>query len=481
MKKSFSKYYFKENVLDNWDEIKQKYPNIQNAIELMDKINKAGFEALMVGGVVRDLVLGNEPNDVDITTDAIPDQIEKIFGKVIDIGQNKKMGVSVVPYKGENYEIATYRKDQFNDLSKGKGADTVELTTSFKDDTSRRDFKINQLGIDKDGNIIDNWGGLKDIKNKVISTVGDPNLRFKEDQIRSLRAVRFSSRLGFTISPETIEAMKQNAPEITKVAPERITKELMKMAEQSGPAFAEAIITMDKVGLLQYILPEIFKMHELEHNKEFHPETDDEGKHTVFGHVIQALRSQPLKDSILNLSVLMHDVGKINTQSIDDQGFIHYLRHAQEADKLIDQIADRLKFDNETRRKIQFAAINHMKAHEILAMSNSKIAELMNNDAFDILIKVAEADARARGKLFDDVEWQKILSKINDIAIKFKDKKAKDAVKKVVNGNWVMGLKGITKPGPEVGRIINTTVDWIIDSGIDMNDTKAIEDYIKSI
>nr|MDD5651406.1 hypothetical protein [Candidatus Nanoarchaeia archaeon] len=150
-------------------------------------------------------------------------------------------------------------------------------------------------------------------------------------------------------------------------------------------------------------------------------------------------------------------------------------------DKLIDQIADRLKFDNETRTKIQFAAINHMKIHEFLDMSNSKIAELMNNDAFDILIKVAEADARARGKLFDDVEWQKILSKINDIAIKFKDKKAKDAVKKVVNGNWVMGLKGITKPGPEVGRIINTTVDWIIDSGIDMNDTKAIEDYIKSI
>ncbi|MDD5651691.1 MAG: CCA tRNA nucleotidyltransferase, partial [Candidatus Nanoarchaeia archaeon] len=362
---NLKKYYFNKSI--NWEHYFNNNCELKYALEIMKKLNEAGYKSYIVGGAIRDIIMGNNPSDIDLTTNAYPSDIEKVFGRTISVGKSREMGISVVPYKGYNFEVSTFRTDLYTDLTKGNGANSVNLTRSLKKDISRRDYKINQLLADVNGNIIDISGGLKDIKNKVISTVGDPNLRFKEDQIRSLRAVRFSSRLGFTISPETIEAMKQNAPEITKVAPERITKELMKMAEQSGPAFAEAIITMDKVGLLQYILPEIFKMHELEHNKEFHPEGN------VFQHTIEALKSQELKDPIINLSVLMHDVGKINTQSVDDQGFIHYLRHAQEADKLIDQIADRLKFDNETRTKIQFAAINHMKIHEFLDMSNSKI------------------------------------------------------------------------------------------------------------
>jgi tRNA nucleotidyltransferase/poly(A) polymerase len=473
----FNEYYFKESI--NWQEYVKDNEELKYALEIMKKLEDAGYESLLVGGFVRDLLMGKPSSDIDITTNATPNEVEKVFGRVIDIGKNKSMGVSVVPYKGFQYEIATYRTDAYDDLNKGKGADAVQLVKSFKDDAARRDFRINSLGINYKGEVIDHHGGLKDIENKVISSVGDPDLRFKEDEVRSLRGVRFASRFDFNISPETIEAMKKHAPEIAKVSSERINKELRKMASGTGKQFARAIEIMDEVGLLKYILPEIAKMHDFKHSEIHHPEgkRDKDGDPTVFGHTIEALKTQPLKDDIINLSVLFHDLGKIETHSIDDEGFHRYLGHAMEADHIIDDIAKRLKFDNDTKKKIQFAAINHMKMHDLLKMSNNKIAQLMDNDAFDILVKVAEADAKARGKLFDKQGWQKIIDKIDEIAERFQDHKAIESIKKIVNGNLVMQLRNL-KGGPEVGRIINKTVEWILDNGIDLNDTKEIENFI---
>jgi hypothetical protein len=201
---------------------------------------------------------------------------------------------------------------------------------------------------------------------------------------------------------------------------------------------------------------------------------------TVFDHTIESLKTLDIEDDIIGLAVLFHDIGKTVTHTVDEKGIHRYLGHAQEADKLIDDLSARLKLDNDTKKKIQFAAINHMKFHNFLDMSNSKIAQLMDNDAFDILMAVAEADAKARGKLFDDKEWQKIVDKINELKEKFKDRKAIEAIKKVVNGNLVMNLRGL-KGGPEVGKIINQTVDWVLDKNIDINDTEKIKDYILKI
>jgi len=474
----FDEHYFKESI--DWNEYTKDNEELKYALDIMKKLKDSGYESLIVGGFARDLIMGRPGNDIDITTNASPDQVEKVFGKVIDIGKNKAMGVSVVPYKGYQYEIATYRTDAYEDLTKGKGADKVKLVTSFKDDASRRDLTINQLGINSDGEIIDHFGGLEDLKNKVISTVGDPNLRFKEDQVRSLRTARFASRFDFNISPETIEAMKKNAPEIAKVSRERIYKELNKMAEGSGPQFARAIEILNDTGLLKYILPEIAKLAELEHSKDHHPEKDKDGKHTVLAHVIEALKSNPLKDRLINLSILFHDVGKSVTHELDAEGIHRYFGHAQEADKIIDDLAKRLTMDLKTKKTIQFAAINHMKMHDLLKISNNKIAQLMDNDAFDILVKVSEADAKSRGKLFDAKGWQKIIDKIAELTERFKDRKAIEAIKKVVNGNWVMQLTGL-KGGPEVGRIINTTVEWILDNSIDINNNEAIGKFIKDL
>jgi tRNA nucleotidyltransferase/poly(A) polymerase len=268
----------------------------------MKKIQDLGYEALIVGGFVRDLLMGKPSDDIDLATNAPEEVLEKNFD-TIDIGKNKQFGVSVIKYKGQTYEVAQYRKDLYGDLEKGKGADKVEIAKDFKDDSSRRDFTINALGIDGDGNIVDHHGGLKDIDKKVIAAVGDADIRFKEDEVRQLRGIRFASRMGFEISPETIEAMKKHAPEISKVAPERITKELRKIAKAGGKQLADAIVLMDKVGILQYILPEIAKMKELEHSPEHHPEGN------VFQHTLEALRTSDIKDDVVNVALLFHDLG----------------------------------------------------------------------------------------------------------------------------------------------------------------------------
>jgi tRNA nucleotidyltransferase/poly(A) polymerase len=469
----FDEFYFQEAKLEGWDKIKTSNPEIRNAIEILDKINAAGFEALMVGGVVRDLVLGNSPNDVDITTNATPDQIEKIFGRTIDIGKNKAMGVTVIPFKGENYEIATYRKDMYTGGEGGKGADKVELTTSFKDDASRRDFTINQLGIDKDGNIIDHHGGLDHIEKKVIAAVGDPNLRFKEDEVRVLRGIRFASRLGFDIDKETLEAMKSHAPEIKKVAQERILKELTKMAEQSGDRFANAIIMLKDIGMLKHILPEIDVMDKYEHSAEHHPEGN------VFKHTIAALKSYKGKDPAVNFGILFHDIGKPESYK-NDEGKHTYHGHAGMSRRTLESLASRLHMDNDLRDAVIFAAENHMKFHDIQKMSTSTVAQMMQSPYWNILVQVAEADAKARGEKFDPEDWEKTIGKTKDIESKFAGKKAIESIKKVVNGKWVMQLRGING-GPEVGRVINQTVQWILDNEIDVNDKEKIENYIKSL
>lgn len=485
-----SVYITEDNKISGWKDYVNRIPMLKTGVEIITRLEKEGGEgakAYIVGGAVRDIVTGEkEPDDIDIATNVPIEKIEQIFGKSHDIGANKDFGIVIVSLDGEDFEVANFRAD--GTYSDGRRPDSVEIVMDFKTDAGRRDFTINAMGVDKDGNILDYFDGQKAIKDKVIQTVGDPEQRFGEDYIRMLRAVRFGSRLGFQISDGTMKAIQKLASNIIPkkkkegeskedylkrkgVSGERIYKELKKMAEQEGPKFAEAIKMLDASGMLQYILPEVVKMKEFKHAEEHHPEGD------VWEHTLAALAASPAKDPIINLAILLHDVGKIKSHSISDKGLPQYIDHAKKADHLIDDIADRFALDKDTIRKIQFAAINHMKMHDFLNMSNNKIAHLMDDDAFDILVKVGEADAKSRGKLFDAKNWQDIVDKIDQLAEKYKDRKAIEAIKKVVNGRWVMDLKNLPG-GPEVGRVINQTVEWILDNNIDINDTEKIKDYI---
>jgi poly(A) polymerase len=207
------------------------------------------------------------------------------------------------------------------------------------------------------------------------------------------------------------------------------------------------------------------------------PETHPEGG--VLTHTLEALKQNTLKDPIINLAILLHDIGKPKTYKQEGDK-ISYIGHAEEGVDIINQIADRLRMDNKTREALIYAAVNHMKFHDILDMSTNKVVNLINNDHWNVLYAVAFADSAARRGLFDEEEWNKIIAKIEKVSKEYQGKKSIANIKKVIDGNWIMQLKGLPQ-GPEVGKVINATVTWVLDNNIDINDTDKIKQYILSL
>lgn len=455
---------------NEWQDYVNRIPMLKIGIEILNTLSKFG-DAYIVGGAVRDIVTGNKiPDDIDIATNVPMEKIEELY-KSHDIGKNKDFGIVVINHKGFEYEIAQFRSD--GNYTDGRRPDSIEIEISFEKDAERRDFTINAMAVDAEGNIIDYFNGMNAIQNKILKTVGDPNKRFKEDYLRMLRAIRFASRLNYQIDDETKNAIKTHASNIEQISSERVMKELLKMANESGSSFANAIIQLNDVDLLKYILPEILGLDELEHSIETHPEGN------VYQHVLAALKMNQIKDPIINLAILLHDVGKLTTKTYDD-GKVQYLGHARAGVELIEKIADRLKIDNDTKEALIFASENHMKLHDLVNMSNKKIYQLIKNKNWDVLYNVGLADSKARGHLFSQEEWNKVVLKIEEITEKYANFDFEQSIKKIVNGKMVMELKNI-KPGPEVGQIINQTIEWVLDNDIDINNIEKIKNYIKDI
>lgn len=461
-------------MLKQWKKYLRDNKELATAVRVLQQINKAGYKAYIVGGSVRDIVLGQlKPHDIDIATNAPIDVLEKMF-KTYDIGKSKDFGIVVVRAGSFSFEIAQFRTDgKYKD---GRRPESVTITGSFEQDAARRDFTINAMALNADGEIIDYFDGKKDIKNKVLRTVGDPRERFGEDYLRMLRAPRFASKLGLDIEKGTEKAVQKLSTNIKDLAPERIKDELMKAASQSGDKFAEYIKILDKLKLLQIILPEVTNLKWYKENLGHHPETRGQGG-TVYSHVISALKKSNTADPIKNLAILLHDIGKGVTFS-QKNGLPKYLGHAHESVTLVNNIADRLKMSNKERDALIFAVGNHMKFHKILDMKASKIAKLVSDDNWDVLVAVARADEFSRGETFMYAgEFEKIVDK----AIKIKEKYGMQIVNKqlkLVDGNHVMNLTGL-KPGKKIGDIIRKTTEWIMDNGI--TDQTKIDEYIKGL
>lgn len=465
-------YIIEEDTFSDWNEYVNSKPILKSACEVIDKITKAypNSKSYIVGGAVRDIILGEDFDDIDIATNVPIDKIEKIFPSH-DIGKNKEFGIIVVNHNGFDFEIANFRQD--GTYSDGRRPDTIKIVPDFKDDAARRDFTINAMAIDRYGNIIDYFDGKKDIKNKIIRTVGNPEEKFTEDYIRLLRAIRFASRMGFNIEEETWKALQSKSDRIKGQAAERIMKEVLKMARQSGAKFASAIVMMHDAGLLKYIFPEVDIMKDFLHSPEHHPEGG------VFDHTIAALKAYKGNDPVVNLSILLHDVGKPLTYALSDKGIHTYYNHDNKAKEVIEKIAERLKLPNAMKDAIIFAATNHMNYFNIPKMSNNKIVQLLQSPYFNILEQTALADAKARGNLFDQNEWNEIQNKINKVREKYKSDNIIKEIKKTINGNFVMSLTGL-KPSKQLGEIINKTVEYIIDNELDVvNDIEEIKKFIK--
>ena len=465
--------YEAREMFKDWMQYVKKNSELAAGVKVLQKINKAGYKAYIVGGPVRDITLGKHPNDIDIATNMPMDKLAKMF-KTFDIGKSKDFGIVVAKEGGHNFEIAQFRAD--GKYIDGRRPESVTIKGSFEDDAGRRDFTINAMGINAKGEILDYFDGKRDIQNKVLRTVGDPLKRFGEDYLRIMRLARFSSKLGFDIDPETKKAAKKLSPNILSLSPERIKDELIKSASQSGEKFAEYIQILADLKILRLILPEVMNLKWFRENLQHHTETRGHGG-TVYSHVMAALKQSKTADPIKNLAILLHDVGKGVSLS-HEEGLPRYLRHARKSVDLVNDLANRLKMSTKEREALIFGVGNHMKFHNILKMKPSKIAKLANDDNWDVLVAVGKADEYSRGETFRHAgEFEKIVDRAVEIKNKYGTKEVEKRLK-LVDGNHVMNITGL-KPGPKVGEIIKNTTEWIMDN--DVKDKDIIDDYIRRL
>lgn len=242
----------------------------ENAKNLIIEIEKKGYEALLVGGCVRDFILGVKSKDVDIATNCPIDILEKEFNVVADVSKNRTFGIVIIDYNGYRYETAQFRVE--SKYTDGRRPDEVTFVSSFKQDASRRDLTFNALGMRANGEIIDYFGGISDLNNKIIKVVGCPFDRFGEDFLRLMRVIRFAARFDFEIEYCTAEAVRECSFFLNNLAIERVTDELMKMASLGGKKFAKALQLMDNFGMLEQILPEVTNLKNFYHSPKHHPE-----------------------------------------------------------------------------------------------------------------------------------------------------------------------------------------------------------------
>lgn len=449
--------------------LSQTNPMLKAAVEIMSEVSRYGT-IYIVGGAVRDMVMGKtDIHDVDLATNVPMKTLEKLYPSH-DIGKNKEFGIIVVRKGNFDFEIAQFRSEE--GYSDGRHPDKVKRVKDFKKDAERRDFTINAMAMDAKGTIIDHFGGVNDIRDKIIRAVGNADERLKEDGVRSLRAIRFAARDGFEIHQETQTAISNAKGILSKVAPERIFKEILSMASKSGAVFASAIEHANKLGLLPIIFPEVEALKTLQHSEETHPEGG------VYQHVLAALRCNKDPNPLLNLAILFHDVGKSTTLKTNEKGQPTYHGHDKAGLPIIDSMAARLKLSNEQKEAIGFCAENHMKVHDFLILSPAKAMALIKNKNWDLLYAVSRCDDQCRGnnEKFTN-QWNLVDALIEKYKGKMSTTMSDANIKAAINGNVIMRLRNI-KTGPEVGRIHDKTYQWMVDNSIDPKDSRAIENFI---
>jgi poly(A) polymerase len=362
------------------------------AISIVRTLREHGYKAYLVGGCVRDLLLGREPADYDVTTDAIPDEVMRIFPDTYAVGA--QFGVVLVPppkslvSKDENdaVEVATFRSDI--GYSDGRHPDQVRFSKDPREDVERRDFTINGLLLDPVTNqVLDFVGGGNDLKAAIIRTIGDPQRRFAEDKLRMLRAVRFAARFGYTIEPETFRAIQQLAPQINQVSRERVREELNKMLTEGHAR--QAFLLLDKTGLLHEVLPEIEAMKGVEQPPQFHPEGD------VFVHTLLLLDKLPHPCPItLAWGALLHDVGKPATFRVAPDR-IRFDGHVDVGVRMAEDICHRLRFSNEDTDQILALVDNHMRFAHVQQMKESTFKRFVRMPRFDEHLQLHRMDCQS--------------------------------------------------------------------------------------
>jgi tRNA nucleotidyltransferase/poly(A) polymerase len=352
------------------------------ATKLVRRLRESGFIAYFAGGCVRDALLRKQPKDIDIATDAEPDDVQKVFARTVAVGA--KFGVVRVLEGGFEFEVATFRSDGvYLD-----GRRPVSVTfSSPEEDAKRRDFTINGMFYDPVADqVVDFVDGKSDLEHRLVRAIGDPNERFSEDHLRLLRAVRFAAALDFEIEPATWKAVTEKAHQIRNVSHERIRDELMKI--MADPHRVRGLDLLDQSGLLKNILPEVSQMHGCEQPPQFHPEGD------VYVHTRLMLSLLPADVSpLLALSVLLHDIGKPVTYSFDEvDQRIRFNGHDQVGADMAVEILSRFRFSNEEIDTVVEAIRNHMVFKDTPNMRPAKLRRFMGRQNFPLELELHRVD-----------------------------------------------------------------------------------------
>lgn len=420
--------------------------------DILRKLEKNKFEAFVVGGCMRDLLMNKEPTDWDITTNAKPEEVQKIFS---DSFYENEFGTVGVKTESENerlrvVEVTTYRTE--SKYTDKRHPDKIKFADKIEDDLKRRDFTINALAMDIDGKIVDLFDGQNDLKKKTVKAVGNPEERFSEDALRMIRAVRFATSLGFDIEEKTLEAIKKSHNLMKIISKERIRDELLKIIE--SPEAKKGMELLKETQLMQYVMPELLEGVGIEQNLHH--------IYTVWEHNIRALDYACSKNysAEVRLASLLHDVGKPKSKRGEGRNSTFY-GHEMIGARMTAQILDRLRFSKEQTEKITKLVRWHLFYYNVGEVTESSVRRLVANigkENVEDLIKVREADRIGSGtpkaKPYKLRHLQFMIDKVA------RDPLSPKMLK--INGNQLMELLKV-EPGPKIGMIINALMDEILE------------------
>jgi poly(A) polymerase len=438
------------------------------ATSIVQTLRQKDFQAYLVGGCVRDLLLGREPKDYDVATNATPQQVMNIFPETYAVGA--QFGVVLVPVpdgdaaseisagipsKSHAVEVATFRSDI--GYSDGRHPDEVRFSRDAREDVARRDFTINGMLLDPgSGEVLDYVGGRADLDAGIIRSIGDPEQRFAEDKLRMLRAVRFAARFEYNIEPAMFSAMQKLAAQIEVVSRERVRDELTRMLTEGHAR--RAFLLLDDSGLLKHVLPEISAMKGVEQPPEFHPEGD------VFVHTLLLLENLPHPCSLtLAWGALLHDVGKPPTFRVAPDR-IRFDGHVEVGVKMAEEICQRLRFSNEETAQILALVDNHMRFGHVTRMKESTLKKFLRMPLFEEHLALHRADSLASHRNLSTYEL--VREKLMEIPPE------KMRPSPLVTGNDLIAAGHV--PGPRFREILNAVEDAQLEGRLPSRD-EALE------
>jgi poly(A) polymerase len=418
------------------------------ANSICSTLRSNGYQALLCGGCVRDLLLKREPVDYDVSTDATPEQVIALFPDTLQVGA--KFGVILVEQEGVQVEVATFRSD--TGYSDGRHPDGVIYSNSPREDVQRRDFTINGLLMEPEtGDVLDFVGGQADLGAGLIRAIGDPDRRFAEDKLRLMRAVRFAARFAFRIEDATFAAVRSHAPEIAVVSAERLREELTKLLTEG--AARRGFELLRSTGLLKYVLPEVAAMEGVEQPPQYHPEGD------VLTHTMMMIEGLPAgSSSTLAWGVLLHDVGKPPTfRPISETGDrIRFDNHTEVGVRMAEEICRRLRFSSDDTAQIMTLVANHMKFKDVTKMRTATLKRFVRLPRFDEHLALHRLDCVSSHRRLDAYDFvRKVLAETPPEQI---------TPPRLLTGDDLMDMG--YSPGPVFSQILHALEDAQLESQV---------------